>query len=413
MLGRMQHFVDGFFAQCRRHELGAELIMVEWNPPKDRPPLAEALVWPEDMGPACVRIVTVPPEVHARLDHSAHLPLFQMIGKNVGIRRARGDYVLATNIDILMNDDLMRYMRDSLEPGTMVRVDRFDVPSDVPRDADFGKIIQFCDSNIIRIATRYGILNPKKQTFAATSDNFLLNDIARRYVRKIWPESPQNGDAEGSRPSAVVGQAVKRLPYLVSKLGPPQRVPSRAYWALCQLVDYFRLTVAEYFRFTGGGSSRLAGSKLLRKWGGLHTHACGDFTLLSREDWFRLRAYPEWPMYSWHIDSLFMHLASGSGVREIALDPQYRSYHIEHAAGSGWTPEAEEKLFSRLRERGIAYLSSEELKDWERRCARGKALHVINDENWGFGDLELVESVIRSRAQGAERADLAATGTVR
>ncbi len=30
LCGRMQHFVDGFIAQCRKHQLSAELILVEW-----------------------------------------------------------------------------------------------------------------------------------------------------------------------------------------------------------------------------------------------------------------------------------------------------------------------------------------------------------------------------------------------
>ena len=50
MLGRMQHFVDGFIAQCRKHRPEAELILVEWNPPPERPPLEEALEWPADFG---------------------------------------------------------------------------------------------------------------------------------------------------------------------------------------------------------------------------------------------------------------------------------------------------------------------------------------------------------------------------
>ena len=36
----------------------------------------------------------------------------------------------------------------------------------------------------------------------------------------------------------------------------------------------------------------------------LHTNACGDFTLLHRDVWFALRGYPEWPMYSMHLDSV-------------------------------------------------------------------------------------------------------------
>ncbi|MDB5305838.1 MAG: hypothetical protein JWO38_40, partial [Gemmataceae bacterium] len=46
LLGRMQLFVNGLLEQCRRHRLPAELVLVEWNPPPDRPRLADALRWP-------------------------------------------------------------------------------------------------------------------------------------------------------------------------------------------------------------------------------------------------------------------------------------------------------------------------------------------------------------------------------
>ena len=105
---RMQKFVDGFIAQCKRHHLNAELILVEWNPPEERPFLHQALKFPKDLGPCSIRIVQVPPELHKKYKHSESLPLFQMIGKNVGIRRAKGQFVLATNIDILFSDPLFK-----------------------------------------------------------------------------------------------------------------------------------------------------------------------------------------------------------------------------------------------------------------------------------------------------------------
>jgi len=64
-LYRMQLFVDGLIAQCDRHRLPAELVLVEWNPPTDRPRLAEVLRWPESDGWCRVRIVEVPPEEDA------------------------------------------------------------------------------------------------------------------------------------------------------------------------------------------------------------------------------------------------------------------------------------------------------------------------------------------------------------
>src|SRR5579864_7929447 len=88
-LYRMQHFVDGFIEQCKRHQLNAELIIVEWNPPEDTEPLSQVIKFPDDKGPCEVRFICVPKEAHMKLSHSDKLPLFQMIGKNVGIRRAR------------------------------------------------------------------------------------------------------------------------------------------------------------------------------------------------------------------------------------------------------------------------------------------------------------------------------------
>jgi hypothetical protein len=97
----MQIFVNGLVEQCDRHKLHAELILVEWNPPADREKLIEVLKYPKGEGYCSIRIIEVPPQLHSRFQYSDRLPLFQMIAKNVGIRRAKGQFVLATNIDII------------------------------------------------------------------------------------------------------------------------------------------------------------------------------------------------------------------------------------------------------------------------------------------------------------------------
>lgn len=157
LLGRMQIFVDGWLAQARRYNIPSELIIVEWNPPAGRPPLAEALRWPTESGPCEVRIITVPPEVHSRFEHGANLPLYQMIGKNVGIRRARGRFILATNIDILFSDELAAFL-GSQQLGTdrMYRIDRHDAMSDVPAGAPIEEQLAYCRTHLIRVNRRDG-----------------------------------------------------------------------------------------------------------------------------------------------------------------------------------------------------------------------------------------------------------------
>src|SRR4051794_15943339 len=134
-LYRFQCFIDSLAAQCVHYKLRCELIIVEWNPPFDRPRLRDALSWPESAGWCDIRIIEVPHELHTRLAHAEALPLFQMIAKNVGIRRARGQFILATNIDVIFDDSLMqRIARRRLVPGRLYRVDRYDVPERVQKD---------------------------------------------------------------------------------------------------------------------------------------------------------------------------------------------------------------------------------------------------------------------------------------
>ena len=107
LLHRIQVFVNGLAGQAERFRVPVELVIVEWNPPEDRPSLADAVSWPASTEYFGAHIIEVPREVHLRLENGDRLPLFQMIAKNVGIRRARGRFVLATNVDVLLSDELM------------------------------------------------------------------------------------------------------------------------------------------------------------------------------------------------------------------------------------------------------------------------------------------------------------------
>jgi hypothetical protein len=160
---RMQAFVNGLLIQCERHRVPAELIVVEWNPPPDRPGLNEALDWTAGNDTCKVRIIEVPAAVHRQFRHWQALPLYQMIAKNVGIRRARGEFILATNIDILFSDELFELLASRrLERGRMYRVDRWDVMADVPADRPIEEQLAWCRSHALRVNRRDGTfpLNP-------------------------------------------------------------------------------------------------------------------------------------------------------------------------------------------------------------------------------------------------------------
>lgn len=685
---RMQIFVQGLIAQCKRFNLPAELILVEWNPPADRPPLAQELKWPADTGPLQVRIVTVPKDLHLRYKHAEHLPLFQMIAKNVGIRRARAPYILATNIDILFNDELMSFFaKRKLECQHMYRIDRFDAATDVPEGDGIDKQLDYCKHNLLRVNRRdwtlpisesdqqqtifdndifprdsgmtYGdgwselkfeargrpyrfmrngaelyltppdkeitgihldiepssgvhnfafrlsvydsarqliaagivfgqhdlfvklpiskgiplhvrleitnggvpdpdtghVLDAKVRSCSWTKHNdfepplnfqipqeaqffnmvpklkttaiskirmmfgldekrfditrftdriglmsnwhafevkdgryarWVDNDATFSYVNKAYKKRVLEIELEAGpglfydqfnlrvmdsngrvvAEHVVAGNEKRKARFLrnlgrksgnegAHKLNAEKAIRTRLLKAIPKMfrhqqilrlelplkpdaVNTFTLH-AEYngtqpvqqpvymgfrvFRCQWVSSESdealnaseadndaahlavgLKTAVLLREAAirdgtikqqvaAVHMNACGDFTLLSKDDWLKIRGYPELQMYSMHIDSLGCHAAVCSGAKEVVLEEPMRIYHIEHGQGSGWTPEGEAKLFGRMREKGIPVMEYRELLDYARQMYREGPI-MFNGEDWGLANENLPEKVI-------------------
>ena len=162
LIERTQAFLDALFAHCERTGVAAELIIVEWNPPGEVKRLREVQDWSRPRGRLDVRIVEVPASFHDRLHLADRLPFFQMIAKNVGIRRARGRFVVAANIDVIFSRALLDTLAQGpLDEERMYRADRVDVDSDIPRDASLDELLAYCDNHVIRIATREATIDTR------------------------------------------------------------------------------------------------------------------------------------------------------------------------------------------------------------------------------------------------------------
>src|ERR1043165_959308 len=111
ILRRTQSWVTRLADQCERHQVACELVLVDWNPPKSRASLADVLAWPAGSEWFSARVIVVPPRLHRELRCSSRLSMFQMIAKNVGIRNALGDFIIATNVDIIFSDELFQWLK--------------------------------------------------------------------------------------------------------------------------------------------------------------------------------------------------------------------------------------------------------------------------------------------------------------
>lgn len=152
IMKRMRLFMSGLIAQAERHRIHMELIFVEWNPPVDRPRLHAVLPRPAAGSYLTVRYIAVPERIHLRYRRATEIPLFQMTAKNVGIRRARGQYILCTNIDLLFSDDLMRWMAGKeLNPKCFYRANRVDIPDGIDEEMTLDAQLAYAQAHVIRV----------------------------------------------------------------------------------------------------------------------------------------------------------------------------------------------------------------------------------------------------------------------
>lgn len=140
------------------YQLPIEIVVVEWNPPQDRPRLIEDVDWSKRHNYCSVRFIEVPSEIHHRYKYSHELGLYQMIAKNVGIRRSQGEFIVATNADIIFSAELFEFFsKKELCSGKMYRIDRMDVNNNIDKDWSVQSLLDYCRNNISRVNTKYDI----------------------------------------------------------------------------------------------------------------------------------------------------------------------------------------------------------------------------------------------------------------
>jgi len=268
---RMQVFVNVLAGWALRHELNAELIIVEWNPPSDRLSLKEQIEWPANLGPLRVRLVEVPHAVHARLPNSGRLPLFEYIAKNVGIRRAQGSYILATNPDLVYSGELVGWLAARrLSPGKYYRIDRYDFTGPAPLSLDPEEVVRFA----------------KRHVFVAH-----------------FRSAPPRGNSQ------VVGGLRRRL-----------GVHAGLWPSSCR-----------YYLRAGPGQCVRTLDDDTGLDGGIHTNAAGDFILAHRDHWHAIKGFPEFTDTFTHLDSYACHQLKAVGLSQTVFIPPAMILHADHS----------------------------------------------------------------------------------
>lgn len=129
-------FTDRFFRTLRfnHRELTArqipyEIAFVEWAPAAGTPLLLDLLVAAvPELDPHTCSWYVVDPTYQQALSLNPHLEYLEFLAKNVGVRRARGQFVLVSNCDVFLGRHVLDVLQQrALQPGVLYRAPRHDL----------------------------------------------------------------------------------------------------------------------------------------------------------------------------------------------------------------------------------------------------------------------------------------------
>jgi hypothetical protein len=328
MFYKNQYFIDRWAYLVKKFNLSSELIIVEWNPPEDRPKLVNQLKIPNLGNNQKIKFITIPNSVHKKFKNSEKLNFFQMIAKNVGIRKAEGKFILCTNIDIIFSDEIIEFLsKKELKLNTIYRTDRYDIDFD-----DFQNIK--IDTNKLK----------SDLTFIHKSDFTIDIKNKKKYYTKLgWKYLFEK----------IYESLIKKNQKIQDD---QKRIERKKFFEKLKYVYNYIYNM--YFK-------------------NLHTNACGDFTLCSKEIWIKCGGYYEFEGYSFHIDSLF--LWSGYLQKFNFNFLNFKIFHINHTIGSGFSY-GNTELETRLNKSKIPFIENYEIPNYIKLMKEKK---IINSEDWG------------------------------
>lgn len=266
---RLQMCVTNAFEKLNAFGVRSEIIFVNYNPLDVELPILKFIDWPSSTDTVKVRVIDVPGTFHTQFLKSGKrkpVPVLEYVAKNIGIRRASGEYILVMNPDIIIPDEIYQcFSEKKLMKQVYYRVDRVDHKS------------------------QWTGLRPDVSGLHKTSFRIYLKGF----------QYPING-------------------YTFSKL-----------WLL-RMFNRFRiyfhleLIVALKWLFVLIGWKPNPHNAEFR----YHCNVSGDFMLMNREKWFSLRGYPDSTYMSLHTDALMVIMAAVSGLKEFVFaEPIFHKDH--------------------------------------------------------------------------------------
>ena len=109
---RMKRTVESNLKKLKKHKISTQYVIVDWSPINDKT-LDKNEYMSETVKDERVKHIIVSPKVVKNRGWNPK-NFYEYYAKNVGIRNSDGEYILITNPDDLLNDELVESMSKAL-----------------------------------------------------------------------------------------------------------------------------------------------------------------------------------------------------------------------------------------------------------------------------------------------------------
>jgi hypothetical protein len=354
---RLLATVSAWCVATRRASTKVEFVIVDWNTSSSRQPLRHALR--NEAFDIPVRILSISEALHDSFPQAAQISLIEHLAWNAGIRRSRGRYVMVTRPGVIPTDELTKFvLSEKLEAGCLYRTDVYETPN--------------ATGSAQEMALKAKRVHRSRETLDLENLNV---DYRFRRGFDIWGEP---------LPLMIWQIFVHFLLLTHDEVFSWRKGMARPYRPLSYLGKVWLSDVRNAWCLF---KTRRAAEMFFRP---VHVNAAGDFLLASREDWLACRGLPEYRGHTYLTDALFVMAAIASGrMREKVL---------------AW-PSAVVRD-SRLETEPPSMSSLPTLTPFEAAkeadiIVKTRAEVGFNEEEWGLGELELMEWTLGAKRSAA------------
>jgi len=131
----------------------------------------------------------------------------------------------------------------------------------------------------------------------------------------------------------------------------------------------------------------------------LHTDACGDFTLLSRDDWFALRGYPEFPIWPC--------ISTRCSATQPTMPVSAKWFCANRCASTirntfrlpAGLRKAKKSRVARIEAKGVTEIQFATWMEWIDRMRRFNAPMIFTLSDWGLAGVTLPETTVQAKVR--------------